>query len=147
MLPDSTSDPEGSKGYVQYRVKPKANLPAGTQIKNTASIYFDYNTPIVTNTTINEFVEPASISENKSSGTLSVYPNPGNGKFKIQMDNGQLSMEHYQLSIYNVLGEKIFQSEIKNLKTEIDISHQPNGIYIIRVNDGIQSLNQRLIKQ
>lgn len=147
MLPDSTSDPEGSKGYVQYRVKPKANLPAGTQIKNTAFIYFDYNSPIVTNTTINEFVEPASISEIKSSGTLSVYPNPGNGKFKIQMDNGQLSMDNYQLAIYNVLGEKIFQSEIKNLKTEIDISHQPNGIYIIRVNDGIQSLNQRLIKQ
>ncbi|MES2395379.1 MAG: PKD-like domain-containing protein [Bacteroidota bacterium] len=147
MLPDSTSDPEGSKGFVQYRVKSKANLPAGTQVKNTAFIYFDYNAPIVTNTTINEFVEPASISEIKSSETLSVYPNPGNGKFKIQMDNGQLSMDNYQLSIYNVLGEKIFQSEIKNLKTEIDISHQPNGIYIIRVNDGIQSLNQRLIKQ
>lgn len=147
MLPDSTSDPEGSKGFVQYRVKPKANLPAGTQILNTAYIYFDYNAPIVTNTTINEFLEPASISEIKSSGTLSVYPNPGNGKFKIQMDNGQLSIDNYQLSIYNVLGEKIFQSEIKNLKTEIDISHQPNGIYIIRVNDGIQSLNQRLIKQ
>ncbi|MDP1745115.1 MAG: T9SS type A sorting domain-containing protein, partial [Bacteroidota bacterium] len=94
-----------------------------------------------------EFVEPSSINENKLSGTLSVYPNPGTGKFKIQMDNGQLSLDNYQLSIYNVLGEKIFQSEIKNLKTEIDISHQPNGIYIIRVNDGIQSLNQHLIKQ
>jgi uncharacterized repeat protein (TIGR01451 family) len=29
QLPDSTSNPEGSKGYVQYRIKPKANLALG----------------------------------------------------------------------------------------------------------------------
>lgn len=148
MLPDSTSNYEGSKGFVQYRVKPKPNLPLGTLIKNTASIYFDYNTPIVTNTTTNEFTQNNSVSNLTSQiSHLYVYPNPGTGKFKIQIDNGQLSIDNYQLSIYNILGEKIYQSEIQNQKSEIDISQQPNGIYIVRVNGSKQSLNLRIIKQ
>jgi Leucine-rich repeat (LRR) protein len=55
MLPDSTTDYEGSMGYFQYRIKPFPNLPIGSQISNTAYIYFDYNSPIVTNTTQNNF--------------------------------------------------------------------------------------------
>lgn len=147
MLPDSSSNLEGSKGFVQYRVKPKPSLPLGTEIQNTASIYFDYNAPIVTNTTTNLYTQSASIEETKTNASISVYPNPGTGKFKIQIDNGQLSIDNYQLSIYNVLGEKIYQSEIQNQKSEIDISQQPNGIYIVRVNGAKQSPNQRIIKQ
>jgi len=55
MLPDSTTDYEGSMGYFQYRIKPLANLPNGAHIKNTAHIYFDYNTAIVTNTALSSF--------------------------------------------------------------------------------------------
>jgi uncharacterized repeat protein (TIGR01451 family) len=55
MLPDSTSDLEGSMGYFQYRIKPKPNLADGIKVKNKARIYFDYNTAIITNTTENLF--------------------------------------------------------------------------------------------
>jgi uncharacterized repeat protein (TIGR01451 family) len=65
QLPDSTSNPEGSKGFVQYRIKSKPGLPSGTLIKNTAYIYFDYNPAIVTNTTINSFDQPLLIKEDE----------------------------------------------------------------------------------
>jgi hypothetical protein len=52
-LPDSTTDLEGSNGFVSFNILPKDDLPAGTQIQNTANIYFDYNPAVVTNTTIN----------------------------------------------------------------------------------------------
>ncbi len=52
-LPDSTTDLEGSNGYVSYNIVPKDNLPAGTTITNSASIYFDYNPGVLTNATIN----------------------------------------------------------------------------------------------
>jgi hypothetical protein len=56
MLPDSTTDYEGSMGYFQYRLKALyLTCLNGTQIENTAYIYFDYNAPIVTNTTQNNF--------------------------------------------------------------------------------------------
>lgn len=150
MLPDSTSNLESSKGFVQYRVKPKPSLPLGTQIQNTAYIYFDYNPPIVTNTTINEYTQTDSIKEIQTNASISVYPNPGNGKFKIQIDNGH---DNYQLSIYNILGEKIYTSPLTPLSNwrgaggEVDLSQQPNGIYIVRVNGSKQSLNYRIIKQ
>ena len=48
-LPDSTSDEPNSHGWIQYRIKTKADITAGTTIHNTASIYFDFNTPVVTN--------------------------------------------------------------------------------------------------
>jgi len=50
-LPDSTSDEPGSQGYVVYRIKPKLDVEPGTEINNTAYIYFEQNPPIITNTT------------------------------------------------------------------------------------------------
>ncbi|MBL0317651.1 MAG: T9SS type A sorting domain-containing protein [Flavobacteriales bacterium] len=66
-LPDATSDESGSHGFVTYRILPVTGLDAGTEIPNTASIYFDFNPAIVTNTemiTIYDCVdlEQASIS-------------------------------------------------------------------------------------
>jgi len=50
-LPDSTSDEPNSHGYVSFRIKPKNNVVFGNTIQNMASIYFDFNAPIITNTT------------------------------------------------------------------------------------------------
>jgi hypothetical protein len=51
MLPDSTTDEPGSQGFVIYRIKPLPTIQIGDVIENTASIYFDENPAIVTNTT------------------------------------------------------------------------------------------------
>jgi len=53
FLPDSTTNYEGSQGYVTYKIRPFENLPEETEINNTASIYFDFNPAVVTNTTEN----------------------------------------------------------------------------------------------
>jgi hypothetical protein len=57
------------------------------------------------------------------------------------MDNGKLSIENYQLSIYNVLGECINQQIIKSPNQQIDLSFVPNGIYFLQLlnSDGIIS--------
>ena len=56
FLPDSTADFEGSQGFVMYSIKTKEGLPEGTVVNNTASIYFDLNPAVVTNTTENMMV-------------------------------------------------------------------------------------------
>lgn len=53
MLPDSGTTFLGSQGYVKYRISLIEDLPIGTQINNFASIYFDLNPPVITNTEIN----------------------------------------------------------------------------------------------
>ncbi|MEY3398646.1 MAG: hypothetical protein RL220_1240, partial [Bacteroidota bacterium] len=52
MLPDSASDVYGSQAFVSYLIPMDANLAVNTQIENTASIYFDQNEAVVTNTTL-----------------------------------------------------------------------------------------------
>ena len=53
QLPDSGASQEGSKGWFVFSVKAKENLALGTEIRNYVDIYFDYNAPIRTNSTIN----------------------------------------------------------------------------------------------
>ncbi|WP_276504254.1 DUF7619 domain-containing protein [Terrimonas pollutisoli] len=48
-LVDSVANEPLSHGYIIYRVKPKTSLATGDIIKNSASIYFDFNLPVKTN--------------------------------------------------------------------------------------------------
>lgn len=71
FLPDSSSDLEGSQGFVVFTVFPKADVEPEDLIENTAHIYFDENPPIATNTTwhtiydcneLNALLDPKEIS-------------------------------------------------------------------------------------
>lgn len=52
MLPDSNTNEAASHGFIRFRIAQKANNAIGTVIENSAAIYFDFNAPIVTNTTL-----------------------------------------------------------------------------------------------
>jgi uncharacterized repeat protein (TIGR01451 family) len=52
LLPDSNVNEPGSHGYIAYRIKPKSTLNNGDVMRNKASIYFDFNLPVVTNETV-----------------------------------------------------------------------------------------------
>ena len=54
MLPDVNTNEPLSHGFIKYRVKPKNNLAIGDEIQNTAYIFFDYNEPVITNTTVTQ---------------------------------------------------------------------------------------------
>lgn len=50
MLPDSFNNEPESHGFVVYKIRPLPQLQGGDVILNTASIYFDDNPAVVTNT-------------------------------------------------------------------------------------------------
>jgi hypothetical protein len=50
MLPDSNINFLKSQGFVKFNVKQQMDLTAGTIINNSASIYFDQNPTVITNT-------------------------------------------------------------------------------------------------
>jgi uncharacterized repeat protein (TIGR01451 family) len=132
QLPDSATDQEGSKGFVQYRIKPKASWAIGTQIKNTAWIYFDYNPRIKTNTTINQYDLTIGINENKEEIiSLKIYPNPFTADATIQFDN---KVSDATLIIYDMLGQKLKAiNHISGDKVVINRGNISNGIYFIRL--------------
>ncbi|MDQ3046018.1 MAG: T9SS type A sorting domain-containing protein [Bacteroidota bacterium] len=144
MLPDSTSDPEGSKGFVQYRLKPKSGLPGGTKLYNTAFIYFDYNAAVVTNTTLNEFVEPLTVNYNTDMQMM-VYPNPGKGTFFVEFKENAAPVP--LVGVYNILGELVLSFKADGSKVALDLNNQPNGIYFLRALNAEGWAGHRIIKQ
>jgi hypothetical protein len=50
LLPDSGTNEALSKGFVVFSINRDSSLTEGDTISNSASIYFDFNQPIITNT-------------------------------------------------------------------------------------------------
>lgn len=75
-LPDSVNDEPNSHGFVQYNVRLNDSLALGTEIRNTAYIYFDFNAPIQTNTTYNQVNIVSGVEEAPATGAFFIYPNP-----------------------------------------------------------------------
>lgn len=126
FLPDSASNEAMSKGFVQFKVKVKPNLPNGALIENSASIYFDYNTPVLTNTTTNSFI--SGIYEINSESYIAVFPNPAENHLTIQSE--KLNM--ISIEITDVLGRNIY-AEKPNQKTSIiNLNSFASGIYFIK---------------
>jgi uncharacterized repeat protein (TIGR01451 family) len=143
MLSDSFTDEEASKGYVQYRIKPIDGLVKGSKIKNTAYIYFDYNSPIVTNTTVNEYVENIVSIVPVVWGNLKLFPNPSSGLFTISSDNKELLL----LEVYNLMGEKLISQTVLEGQSTLNLLSYPTGIYTVRVSNGEGVRFVKIIRQ
>jgi hypothetical protein len=76
-----------SNGTLTHTVHLKPGPALGTHIRNNASIYFDFNEPIKTNTTLNTIghIDPHVGTKvlAQENGTFNVYPNPAVTSFKL----------------------------------------------------------------
>ncbi len=132
MLPDSNSNEPGSHGYIQYRIKRNNNNTPGTQIKNTAYIYFDFNEPVVTNTAINTIETVTGIStQSNSNDGWNVYPNPSTGALYIV--NSSSVKEASQVQVLNAIGQTILEETITSNYKNIDLSKLTNGVYFVKI--------------
>ena len=87
------------------------------------------------------------ISENTNNQlAVNIYPNPNIGVFQLAVGNGQLNSTA-TLSIYNVVGEKIYVKDGKqlNASTTIDLSDQPNGIYFMQLKTEQNTVTKKII--
>jgi len=137
LLPDSNANEPASHGYVAYWVKPKSNVAAGDVINNTANIFFDYNLPVATNTSVTTIVFPNSV-ENISTlpNSIHLFPNPTNGTIAISYSLPKSS--DVRIGIYNSYGQ--LANEISNgwqtagrQETVFDVQKLAMGIYFVKV--------------
>lgn len=54
LLPDSTTNEIESNGFVSFLINQQPDLPFGTEIINSAAIYFDYNEAVITEYSIHQ---------------------------------------------------------------------------------------------
>jgi hypothetical protein len=86
------------------------------------------------------------LSAVNNSSDIDIYPDPNNGQFTIQWLVGG---EQWSVEIYNILGEKIYSSfNIQNPTFNVNLSNQPNGMYLIRIlnKDGSLVEQKKIVK-
>jgi hypothetical protein len=111
LLPDSTTNRDGSMGFVQFQIQQKPDKE-GFTIPNQASIYFDYNFPILTNTTYHKIkaqitpplVIPVRDVVSAQMARLQIWPNPATALVwvKTPIQNGVIS-------VTDVLGREVLR--------------------------------------
>ncbi len=92
--------------------------------------------------------EPASIN-NEFLFDYSIYPNPNDGQFKLNLANE--NSKDLNLSIQNILGQEIYKESfqsVSSLSKNIDLSYLEKGIYHITISDEEnKSQTQKIIIQ
>jgi hypothetical protein len=127
LLPDSTTNEEGSKGAVFFRITGKVQI--GYTVKNTAHIYFDFNEAIVTNTSEYTWID-LEIAQEKllDEETIRCYPNPSTGNWYI------ISPEAGEWELSSISGTILRKGILSSgSETEIMGEDLSTGMYVIRV--------------
>lgn len=132
-LADSFSNEPASHGFVTFKVKLQGGLSLGTVIENTAYIYFDFNTPIVTNTTINTIDIITSSHVSVKNDKVSIYPNPAMEKLFIRFNNLNTNGNN-KISLCDLTGQKVIEQFVSQNTTRIDLSHLSKGLYFLTYN-------------
>lgn len=140
LLPDSNTNELLSHGFVKYTISPLPNAVSGKQVKNVAGIYFDFNSAVETNTTLNTLSLAAGIpSVNYENNSSKVFPNPF-----IEQTTVSLTVKSTQLQIYDLTGRNVTSqcNIFKSGSNDWIIKNQSlkSGIYIYKVFNGTWQL-------
>ena len=149
-LPAEMNDAKGSNGMFTYTIKTKHNLPLGTQFKNSASIYFDYNAPVVTNTTVNTLGHPTNTPTvaKGTYGSFTIYPNPASKTFNAVITSADAN-QSASLSVTDISGRVLVSKTIalqKGTQTiSTDVNQLSAGIYFVNLYQDGKVATQKLV--
>ncbi|MBK9352513.1 MAG: T9SS type A sorting domain-containing protein [Bacteroidetes bacterium] len=131
-------NPDSSKGFFHYSIKPESDVAVDSKIENTAYIYFDNNPAVQTNTvfhTIGEqFVRILSIKNESKIVIINAYPNPASDRIMFDL-NGLVSTNN-SIKIYDINGRLIdFRANISNGIIEISTKEFRIGNYYFTIEE------------
>ncbi len=142
MLPDSNVNEPASHGFVKFRISQQPDLPDGTEIFNDAAIYFDFNEPIITNTTVHRIGEGfimVSVDPEPEypEAQLQVSPNPFSDYTTFSFEN--LNNRVLNFEVYDQSGRIVRTHTFRGNSFEFHRNGLPAGLYFFRVfgEDGV----------
>lgn len=148
-LPAENQNPMGSNGMLTYTIKTKKNLTLGTQFTNKAGIYFDYNEPVITNTTLNTLGAPQSIPGAPGAGAVdfAIYPNPANTQFYLNMNAAKSSAA--TIDITEVSGKTMAHQQVQlqagNNNINISAHDLAAGMYFVTLRAEGKTQTKKLV--
>ncbi len=141
-LPASSVNEPASHGYVRYKLNLNPSLPLGTSIKNRAHIYFDYNSAVSTNQTINTIALTTGINQNALNSMVIMYPNPTKDNVNINS-----SVIISRIEVMNLVGQVITAKDVNSFNTNIDLSMLNKGVYLVQMHTASGPIIKKLVKE
>ncbi len=102
----------------------------------------DHQDQIIWGTECYDFTTSISYPK-KINHDMTIYPNPAFSS--ITIESLTTPSQNSFISISNTSGQQLITQEISNLRTEIDISNLPAGIYIVKLQSGKGIVTQKLV--
>lgn len=145
-LADSTSNEPASHGFVTFEIDMVTGLNPGTEILNTAHIYFDNNPAIVTNTAKNTIELNNSLASIGKQLELTVAPNPMSNSTVFNLNNG--NQTDFEMTLRDLSGKIVVAKQNgKNGTLTLNREQLVPGVYIYSIVAGDASTVGRLIVQ
>jgi hypothetical protein len=142
-LPPSVAGNNDGKGFVTFRIKPEPGYAIGDNIPNTASIFFDFNPPIVTNTFGTEFVAMLQVSQIEENAFV-VYPNPVESVLYIR-SAGAITIDF--VSICDISGKTVIFEQPVAAEAAINISSLSAGVYFAKIESAGTTETVKILKR
>lgn len=94
-------------------------------------------------------IDPATIGVNENTSPddmVKIYPNPTNNLVVADFLHGTNGQQK-NISVLNILGEKLFAIETTENQIEIDMENWNSGVYIFQIHSENKIVNKKIIKQ
>ena len=75
---------------------------------------------------------------------VNLYPNPTDSVVNIELPE---SITEASLIMYDLLGKKVYQTQLLNSNTELKIGHLVSGIYLTHIIMDNKIITKRIIKE
>lgn len=85
-----------------------------------------------------------SVEDQLQDNNFALYPNPVTTQINISFPKNS---ENAEFMLFNILGEKILQTNITTLKNRIDVSGLSSGMYIASITSNNKTTSYKIIKE
>lgn len=119
-----------SQGFVQFAARLKPGLQVGEEIANTAHIYFDFNSAVVTNTVVTSIAVVATFEPSQRALPLDIFPNPAHNRVTLRLPEGDNSKG--RIDIFSVEGRLVYSTSTQDNTQTIEVQDIATGTYWCR---------------
>lgn len=89
---------------------------------------------------------PSGVSLVELDNSIKIYPNPTtDGLISIAFLNNNIGFDEY--TIFDILGKQVSNGKLNGDLSQINMQQFANGVYLISLSNGVQTVVKKLIKQ
>lgn len=136
MLPDSNVNEAASHGFFKFHIRQTENLPIGATIENRAGIYFDFNPPVITNTslhTIRQLLVGTRDLQFRQGYELEIFPNPSNSECWVRLKSANPTRG--TLTLHDQTGRLVLRRQVDHNLIALPVRQFDTGVYFLRLEN------------